>query len=261
MKQAACYITFSALLVIGCKKDHSTEEKPYVLPETKISSGEYICNLFFFETDTFYFHKYETDPSGYQLLEVTLSTDGLNPQWNCPVAASVTTSGKKAKFIFHPDSVEEGETRAVAIQLSVSEDPLSEKIVFLKKNAVPWLGIYNGYNLENPSDTFSIELTRTDNYGSGPACCISYVIKNLPNGINTYMQIPNQQTAFHFSMNNECDSLSEYAEVTGYTNSAPKGFGHYSNGRIFIDYYYKSPMPDTGSSIIIRKQFTGIKQN
>lgn len=252
------------LLLYSCSKDSAIDQDQS--PEqTGIITSESICGFNYYPADTFYFHKYETDASGYQLLEIYCEIDskgsGLN--WQCNVADEIDPVGIKTKLIFHPDSVEEGETKEISVILNYTDTqnkPVQlSKNIFLKKLPVPWLGTFTGYNVDNPADTFSIEFTRTDQYGGGPACCISYTVKNLPKGINSFVQIPNLQTSYNISFNNECDTSIEFAEVLGYNLSAPKGFGKFENNNLTIDYYYKTPMPDTATSIIIRKKFVGIK--
>lgn len=265
-------ITFLQLITLltvffSCNKDKSISE-PEQEPMQELSfieCSESLCGYFEFVTDTFYFHKYETDPSGYQLLSVNCKLNGeyQNLQWSNAISTQIITDNDGATLIFHSDSVEESETISSKIILNYTDSEQNiktiEKYIYLKKFPVPWLGTFTGYNTDNPSDTFTIEFTRTDDYGGGPACCISYVVKNLPEGINQYVQMPNQQGAYFFTFNNECDSSFEYTEIIGYNFSGPKGTGYYENGNVIIDYYYKTPMPDTGNSIIVRKKFVGIK--
>lgn len=249
-------------LIFACKKEKASS---YFQDESNsgFKTYEQLCGTNFYERDTFYLHLFEINANGYRTLQITCSADdttALSYKWTCSEGTAVDSVGLEAIFSFNPDSVSYGTIRAVTISLvTISQNNQKDsttKTIFIKKNPVPWLGQFNGHNIDNPSDTFSIFLTRTDQYGI--ACCSSYTVKNLPNGLNTYVKIPDIQSAFDFTLNNDCEPYF-YDEITGYTISGPKGFGNYADGNIVIDYYYLDPVPDVGASSVIQKTFVGIK--
>lgn len=254
-----------SIFFISCSKDVDLNTPEEEIDENEIFSGENLCDSFF-PTDTFYLHLYETNANGYRTLFISFKSkdqSALEYYWNFPSSTAVDSIGSEVVFSFNPDSVDFNSTRAYTVNLvTVAFDGKRDTItksIFIKKKPVQWLGKFTGYNLDNPTDTFSIFLIRTDQYGSGPSCCINYTIKNLPEGMDTFVKIPDIQTAFNFTLNNECDSTL-FWEVPGYLLSGPLGYGNYSNGSIRIKYKYSDSIPDPENNVL-RKEFVGVKVN
>ncbi len=253
------------ILFLTCRKESAPEVPESIPYENDIFSGEKICNTFF-SSDTFYLHLYETNANGYRTLFISFSSKDAAAReyhWYFPSGTAIDSIGNEVVFSFNPDSVTFSTTRSFNVSLvTVSQNYERDsvtKTIFIKKKQVPWIGKFTGYNTDNPLDTFSVFIIRTDQYGSGPSCCVNYTIKNLPKGMNTYVKIPDIQAAFNFTLNNECDSTL-YWEIPGYLLSGPLGNGIYSNGSVNIKYKYSDSILDPENHVV-RKKFVAVKVN